>query len=184
MHDHGMMRRIMRRTPTQRQWRKRMRHGQRRVPARTVKIVAFSFALVLTIGLQFLPHGVQHSLTEDVATKPTALRGGDAWKGLTSGSATPSGRVVGRVTWVRDGDTIEIAGRPIRFAKLDCAEMATRDGRRASERMRALVSSQTLSCRLTGRKSYDRWIGSCRLADGRDLAAVMVEDGFCSWWRG
>ena len=173
----------MRRTPIQRQWRKTMRHGQRRVPAPTAKIVAITFALVLIIGLQFLPQDLKRSLSEDAAAKPTALRGGDAWKGLTSGSAPPSGSVVGRVTWVRDGDTIEIAGRPIRFAKLDCAEMETSDGRRASERMRALVFGQTLSCSLTGRRSYDRWIGSCRLADGRDLASVMVVDGYCAWWR-
>jgi endonuclease YncB( thermonuclease family) len=95
-----------------------------------------------------------------------------------------SGNVVGRVTHVRDGDTIAVAGRPIRFANLDCAETGTLAGTRADRRMRALVSGKTLSCRLTGRKSYDRWIGFCRFPDGRDLASVMVKSGACTWWRG
>lgn len=91
--------------------------------------------------------------------------------------------VAGRVTRVRDGDTIVVEGVPIRFGSLDCAEMDSAQGRRARTAMLQLVANRDLSCHLTGRKSYDRWIGSCRLDDGRDLAAEMIRNGHCTrYW--
>jgi endonuclease YncB( thermonuclease family) len=89
-------------------------------------------------------------------------------------------QVVGTVTRVRDGDTIEVAGVPIRIGSLDCAESGTAEGSRATERMRALASRRTLTCYLNGRTSYDRKIGSCRLDDGRDLGGIMISEGLCS----
>lgn len=90
-----------------------------------------------------------------------------------------SQKVVGRVTHVRDGDTIEVSGVPIRFGSLDCAETGTSAGERATARMRTLVTGQTLTCYLNGRTSHDRNIGSCRLQDSRDLGAIMIQEGFC-----
>lgn len=87
--------------------------------------------------------------------------------------------IIGPVTHVRDGDTIEVSGVPIRFGSLDCAERGTRDGQRATARMRALVEGQKLTCHLNGRTSYDRKIGSCQLQDGRDLGAIMIREGYC-----
>lgn len=85
----------------------------------------------------------------------------------------------GPVTHVRDGDTIEVDGVPIRFGSLDCPEMNTSAGQRAAARMRSLVSGETLTCYLNGRASYERKIGSCRLPDGRDIGAVMMGEGLC-----
>lgn len=93
--------------------------------------------------------------------------------------ATSSQKVTGRVTHVRDGDTIEVSGVPIRFGSLDCAERGTKAGRRATTRMRELVKGQSLICFLTGRMSYDRYIGSCDLSDGRDLGSIMIKEGYC-----
>lgn len=90
-----------------------------------------------------------------------------------------SQEIVGTVTHVRDGDTIEVSGVPVRFGSLDCAESGTSDGNRATEKMRSLVTGQTLTCYLNGRTSYDRKIGSCRLQDGRDLGGMMISDGYC-----
>lgn len=90
-----------------------------------------------------------------------------------------SREIVGRVTHVRDGDTIEVSGVPIRFGSLDCAESGTSAGERATARMRTLVARQTLTCYLNGRTSYDRKIGSCRLLDGRDIGAIMIQEGYC-----
>lgn len=89
--------------------------------------------------------------------------------------------VEGPVTHIRDGDTIEVAGIPIRFGSLDCAESDTREGQTATARMRELVSGQklTLTCALNGRRSHDRKIGSCRLPDGEDLAAIMIRESYC-----
>lgn len=88
-------------------------------------------------------------------------------------------KIVGPVTHVRDGDTIEVRGQAIRFGSLDCAELGTAEGRSAKSAMQQLVNGQSLACHLNGRRSYDRWIGSCALPDGRDLAGVMIAQGAC-----
>jgi endonuclease YncB( thermonuclease family) len=87
--------------------------------------------------------------------------------------------VEGRVMRVRDGDTIEVSGVPIRFGSLDCAERGTSRGRIATSRMQSLILGQRLTCHLNGRTSYDRKIGSCMMQDGRDLASVMIKEGVC-----
>ncbi len=66
--------------------------------------------------------------------------GGQAIAGR-GGAGGPSS---GRVTHVRDGDTIEVDGRPIRIAALDCAESGTMAEEAATRRMRALVSGGRL----------------------------------------
>tara|TARA_R110002049_G_scaffold137350_2_gene297352 strand:- start:33319 stop:33972 length:654 start_codon:yes stop_codon:yes gene_type:complete len=96
---------------------------------------------------------------------------------------TSTSQISGPVTRVRDGDTIEISRVPIRFGSLDCAEQDTLEGQRATARMRTLISGQSLTCFLNGRTSYDRKIGSCMLPDGRDLAGIMISDGYCGrYW--
>ncbi|WP_170372382.1 thermonuclease family protein [Ruegeria arenilitoris] len=89
----------------------------------------------------------------------------------------------GNVTRVRDGDTIVVGRTPIRFAKLDCAEMGTKQGSIARQRMVELAAGQRVTCTLHGRKSYDREIGECRLSDGRDLSSIMIGERVCRrWW--
>jgi len=117
------------------------------------------------------------------SNQPRAVRGGNAmqWGGgqaisKRGGAGDPS---YGRATHVRDGDTIEVDGRPIRIAALDCAESGTMAGEAATRRMKALVSGGRLKCSLTGERSYDRWIGTCRLASGRDIVSVMIAEGLC-----
>ena len=65
-------------------------------------------------------------------------------------------KIVGPVTHVRDGDTIEVRGQAIRFGSLDCAELGTAEGRSAKSAMQRLVRGQSLACHLNGRRSYDR----------------------------
>lgn len=91
--------------------------------------------------------------------------------------------IEGPVSHIRDGDTIEVAGTPIRFGSLDCAERGTPGGQVATERLRELIAGQSLTCALNGRTSYDRSIGRCTLPDGRDLAAQMIREGVCGrYW--
>ncbi|WP_372520341.1 thermonuclease family protein [Limimaricola soesokkakensis] len=94
-------------------------------------------------------------------------------------SLSSTQEIVGRVTHVRDGDTIEVEGIPIRFGSLNCAESTTSKGQLATAKIRALIAGQTLTCHLSGRTSYDRKIGSCRLPDGRDLGGIMIDEGYC-----
>lgn len=118
---------------------------------------------------------------------PRALHGGNAiqlgGQAMGGHAASAGGSSGGRVTNVRDGDTIEVEGRPIRIATLDCAETGSVAGDAATRRMRALVSGERVICSLTGEQSYDRWIGNCRLANGRDIADVMIGEGLCRRWR-
>ena len=116
---------------------------------------------------------------------PRVLRGGDALNSRKTNApqSAPGRSLSGRVSHVRDGDTVEVAGTPIRIAALDCAEKGTAKGDAATRRMRRLVSGKKLDCTLTGRRSYDRQVGSCRLGDGRDIAAIMISEGACRRWR-
>jgi endonuclease YncB( thermonuclease family) len=88
-------------------------------------------------------------------------------------------KIVGPVTHVRDGDTIEVRGQAIRFGSLDCAELDTPAGQRAKTEMQRLVGGAYLVCRTDGRRSHDRWIGSCLLPDGKDLAGIMIARNIC-----
>ena len=97
--------------------------------------------------------------------------------------ATSVRTVSGPVTHVRDGDTIEVKGLPVRFSSLDCAEMNTSEGREAKVGMQVLVSGHNVSCHLSGGRSYDRWIASCFRDDGLELASAMIRAGFCQrYW--
>lgn len=91
--------------------------------------------------------------------------------------------IEGPVSHIRDGDTIEVVGIPVRFGSLDCAERETQAGQVATLRLRELIGGQSLTCALNGRTSYDRSIGRCTLPDGRDLAALMIREGLCGrYW--
>ena len=57
------------------------------------------------------------------------------------------------MTHVRDGDTLEVAGVPMRIANFDCAELGTPDGKSARLFLQDLVHGQQLTCDLEGRRS-------------------------------
>ncbi|MCL1629483.1 thermonuclease family protein [Roseibaca sp. V10] len=82
----------------------------------------------------------------------------------------------GRVTVVRDVDTIVVAGTPVRLNGVDGPETSTRVGREARTFMARLVQGETVACVLDGTRTYDRWVGICYL-DGQDIAAIAVANG-------
>jgi endonuclease YncB( thermonuclease family) len=71
----------------------------------------------------------------------------------------------GTVTHVRDGDTIEVAGFPIRLWGIHAPERNEPGGLVASRVMMALVGQHHVSCNLNGEESHDRAIGRCWVAD-------------------
>ena len=96
---------------------------------------------------------------------------------------TSTETVRGRVTHIRDGDTIEVDGIPIRFGSLDCAERGSRAGDKATLAITQIVAEAYLTCHLNGRSSYDRRIGSCQLTDGSNVGGLMITGGHCSrYW--
>ena len=84
--------------------------------------------------------------------------------------------IEGTVTHVRDGDTIEIGETAVRLSGLHAPEMDEAGGREARAFMVELVEGKRVQCRLEGRRSYDREIGTCAL-DGRDIAGLLIAEG-------
>jgi endonuclease YncB( thermonuclease family) len=95
--------------------------------------------------------------------------------------------VVGQA-WIVDGDSLRIAGRSIRLYGIDAPEwdqtcvdpggQAWRCGRAASRALRERIGGQTVSCRPRALDRYGRTIAGCTLADGSDLNAWMVREGW------
>jgi len=84
--------------------------------------------------------------------------------------------ISGTVTHVRDGDTIEVDGVPIRLNGLSAPERGEPFGKASSDYMRALVLGKALRCKLNGEKTYDRLVGTCFL-DGSDISALIIRAG-------
>lgn len=82
----------------------------------------------------------------------------------------------GRVTVVRDVDTIVVAGTPVRLNGLDGPEVSNRAGQEARAFMTRLVRGRTVTCQLNGERTYDRWVGVCFL-DAQDIGAIAVANG-------
>lgn len=101
------------------------------------------------------------------------------------GGPAPAGDLAGRARLV-DGDTIEVAGQPVRLHGIDAPETGQScegaDGRpyacgvRAADALRALIGSAEVSCKGTRQDRYGRLIATCR-AGGIDLNREMVRLG-------
>jgi endonuclease YncB( thermonuclease family) len=150
--------------------------GQRRAPrywwpGRSAS--TFALAVVAVFGIV-----VADFLRTDPAERVTVTAPG------RTGPMPAPGRILeGRVSHVRDGDTIEIGGLALRLADLDCAESGTSAGQRATRAVTALTRDAVLLCRLTGARTYDRWVAHCTLPDGRTVSQAMVDGGHCAHYR-
>jgi endonuclease YncB( thermonuclease family) len=98
--------------------------------------------------------------------------------------------------WLRltvvDGDTLQGPGGRYRLHGIDAPEMAQRCeaegrryacGQRAREALADLVAGQDLACATIDRDPYGRAVVRCRLRDGTDLGAAMVERGWAMAYR-
>ncbi len=96
------------------------------------------------------------------------------WASLASAAQT----VTGKVTKVRDADTIVVKGVPIRLNGVDAPENGTKAGNEATAAMKRYVRGKTLNCELNGDRTYDRWVGVCYTEEGHDIGAVMIANGY------
>ena len=110
----------------------------------------------------------------------------DKFAGVNAGTSDKEidGRAVsvlrGTITHVRDGDTFEVKGTPVRISALDCPENSTSSGQKATQFTRQFKGKQAV-CELTGAKTYDRVVGYCSI-EGKDFAQIMVDNKFCKFW--
>ena len=86
--------------------------------------------------------------------------------------------VSGKVTKVRDADTVVVRGVPVRLNGVDAPENGTQAGNEATAMMKRYLRGKTLTCDLNGDRTYDRWVGVCFTEDGQDIGAVMIANGY------
>lgn len=174
----------VRRPQRRRAWRLSQRHGRLGLAVAVLALGLTLVSEVLSSGrLQTALPGGWLSSVADLGEPVTYVRGG-VRSTLPSAGGGLSADLGGFVTHVRDGDTIEVGGTPVRIANLDCAERNTVAGDRATRRMRELASGEQVTCTLEGRMSYDREVGTCKLAAiGQDLGRVLIGEGTCSRWQ-
>lgn len=90
--------------------------------------------------------------------------------------ATAQDTLMGKVTHVRDGDTIELAGVAVRLNGVAAPELDEPVGQEAKRYMHELVAGETVRCDLNGERSYDRVIGVCFI-DGEDIGEMIINAG-------
>ncbi|WP_139194216.1 thermonuclease family protein [Roseovarius nanhaiticus] len=147
--------------------------------ARQSLLLSMVFAVAVVTGTGLQDHGTKTNAPN--AAKPRSLIGGNAWNNAPpSFAGSLPGAITGRVSYVRDGDTFIVGSTPVRIANLDCPEAGTMLGDKATRRARDLVQGRTVTCRHNSQTSYDRLIGICSLADGRDFGRVMAAQIGCS----
>lgn len=110
-----------------------------------------------------------------------------------SHSSTAAEAITGRAT-VIDGDTIEIRGERIRLNGVDAPEswQTCEDGDGISYRCgkvaaialdRFLAASRPTRCEIVERDRYQRFVGVCFRADGREVNHWLVESGNAVDWK-
>ena len=84
--------------------------------------------------------------------------------------------LIGKVTFVRDGDTIEIGPIAIRLNGISAPEQRQPYGPEATAFMGWLVMEKEVTCQLNGERNRDRLIGICYL-DGADIGETIIREG-------
>jgi endonuclease YncB( thermonuclease family) len=87
----------------------------------------------------------------------------------------------GTITHVRDGDTFEVGGIPVRLAALDCPENKTKEGKQVTKYAKRYEAASVI-CQLTGAMTYDRVVGYCSV-NGDDYGLIMMQNTSCNLWK-
>lgn len=86
--------------------------------------------------------------------------------------------VTGKVTKVRDADTIVVRGVAIRLNGVDAPENGTQAGNQATAATKRDLRGMTITSELNGQRTHDRWMGVCFTEEGHDIGAVLIASGF------
>jgi endonuclease YncB( thermonuclease family) len=86
----------------------------------------------------------------------------------------------GNVERVPDGgDTLRIAGfgHPVRLWGIDTSTASDASPDEAADYLRRLVAEQLVTCEWMSLDPRRRYVGRCKLPDGRDLASELISAG-------
>ena len=102
-------------------------------------------------------------------------------------SPCPAGEFSGPVTWVYDGDTIQVLRGPdkvrVRVFGVDCPEKRQPFSREALHFAMALVKGRKVRVSVLDVDSYGRLVGRVYLPDGRELGYELLRAGLAWWYR-
>lgn len=79
---------------------------------------------------------------------------------------------------VQDGDTLIVENFSVRLMGLDAEELSEPRGLMAKRGLLTMIAGQPVTCKLTGEKAHERYIGTCYSHTGVDLAQDMVRFGY------
>ncbi len=94
------------------------------------------------------------------------------------GTMVGANEVKGKVTHVRDADTIEVRGVPIRFDGVDAPDKGQAGFNEGKDWMKRNYANRMVRCVLTGAKTYDRYVGTCFGSKGENISAAVIGAGW------
>ena len=108
-------------------------------------------------------------------------------------SGTADADLISGVARVTDGDTIRIKSERIRLHGIDAPELRQKCGTEtgepyqcgitAAEKLREAIGNQPVDCQFFERDRYNRIIGTCFNATGKNIQSWMVESGWAVAYR-
>ena len=100
---------------------------------------------------------------------------------LVISPAAAESKVAGNSAYIRDGNTIEIAGVPIRFDGVSTPDRK-HYGEQSKQSMQGLLASCQARCGPTSTKAYTCFVGTCSIEDGRNFSSPVVSLDPPSCW--
>ncbi|MEN9464301.1 MAG: hypothetical protein RL217_482 [Pseudomonadota bacterium] len=97
------------------------------------------------------------------------------------GYVVGSGRIVGAVQSITDGDTFKVNGEKVRLAGIDAPEAAQEYGLLAKDKLESYALGKTVTVGYQERDQYGRILGSVFLQDCTLVNLEMVKEG-AAWW--
>lgn len=97
---------------------------------------------------------------------------------ISLGTTATAKEIKGKVTHVRDADTIEVNNIPIRFDGVDAPDKGQSGFKEGKEWMKRNYAGRLVRCVLTGAKTYDRWVGTCYGTKGENISAWVIGAGW------
>lgn len=101
---------------------------------------------------------------------------------LAAPAAVSAGEQVTGQPILIDGDSIVVAGRPIRLWGIDAPEMETREGYLAKRYLRTILENRPVRCEDMGIRTVGEAMAKCFVGTV-DLGEVMVLSGHAREWR-